>query len=100
MVRDIAIKNVEEEEELYEIEDNPQRLTVGVPDISIDDLPSHHQRHTAKVSGHLGRLIHRVARAMMCYHEREDYPIVPPSFLYHISTERLKYSYFSLFICT
>ena len=40
MVRDIATKNVEAKEELQEIEDNLQRLTDGVPNISsIEDLP-------------------------------------------------------------
>ena len=39
MVRDIFVQNVEAKEELQEIEDNLQRLTIGVLDISIDDLP-------------------------------------------------------------
>ena len=38
MVRDIAIKNVDAEEELQEIKENLHSLTISVPNISINDL--------------------------------------------------------------
>ena len=54
----MVVKNVEEDEELQEIEDDIQQLTVGIPDISIDDLPRCYQRHTSGVLGRFGRLLH------------------------------------------
>ena len=68
--------------ELDEMEENLQCLTMGIQDISIDDLPRHYQCKNTRVSGHFGRLVHRVARAVMCFHENyhEDYPIVDPIF--------------------
>ena len=72
MVRDISIKNVEVEEEIQDIEDNLQRLIDGVLDLSIDDLPNPYQRHTIGVSRCFGRLLHRVARFVMFYHEHKD----------------------------
>ena len=65
MVRDISIRNVEAEEELQEIEENIHGSTEGVPDISIDDLPRHYQRHAIGVLGHFGRLLCRVAHVVM-----------------------------------
>ena len=50
----------EEDEELRDIEENMQLLTVGIPNVSIDDLPRHYQCHTVGVSGQFVRLLHRV----------------------------------------
>ena len=42
-MRDIVIHNIEAEYELQEIEENLQRLIVGVPNISIDHDPRRYQ---------------------------------------------------------
>jgi hypothetical protein len=52
------------------IEQNLEGLTTDVPDISIDEIPRHYQHHTMGVSSSLSRLLRRVARAVMCYHEQ------------------------------
>ena len=54
----MATINVEEEEYLQEIEENLQRLTMGILEISIDGLPRRYQRHTIGVFGHFRMLIH------------------------------------------
>ena len=53
----------------WKLEENLERLTLDIPDASIDDLPLRYQRPTARVPGHFSRLLRRVARAVMCYHE-------------------------------
>ena len=52
-----------------ELEENLERLTLDIPDASIDDLPLRYQRPTARVLGHFRRLLCRVAWVVMCYHE-------------------------------
>ena len=68
-VRDMVVHRSEADEELKDIEENLQHLIVGIPDVSTDYLPRHYQRHTAGVSGRFARLLHRVAQAVMCYHD-------------------------------
>ena len=52
-----------------ELEEKLESLTLDIPDASIDDLPMRYQRPTAGVSSRFSRLLHRVARAVMCYHK-------------------------------
>ena len=52
-----------------ELEENLERLTLDIPDTSIDDLPLRYQRPTVGVLGRFSRLLCRVAWAVMCYHE-------------------------------
>ena len=52
-----------------ELEDNLERLTLDIPNVSINDLLMRYQRHTLGVPGHFSRLLHRVVRAVICYHE-------------------------------
>jgi len=54
------------------MEQNLEGLTASIPDMSIDEVPRRYQRRTVGVSGSLSRLLHRVARAVVCY--REWYP--------------------------
>ena len=56
---------------IRELEENLERLTIDIPDASIDDLPLRYQRPTMGVSGHFSRLLRRAARAVMCYHEHD-----------------------------
>ena len=72
MVRDIEIENVEAEEDLQEMEYNLQRLIVGVPEISIDELPRRYQSHTVGVLVCFGRILCRVTHVVICYHEHGD----------------------------
>ena len=54
---------------IRDLEENLKRLTLDILDASIDDLPMRYQRFTAGVPGCFSRLLRRVARAVMCYHE-------------------------------
>ena len=52
-----------------ELEENLERLTLDIPDASIDDLPLRYERPTARVPGRFSRLLCRVSRVVMCYHK-------------------------------
>jgi hypothetical protein len=49
-------------EDLEEIEQNLEGLTMNIPDITVDELPRCYQHHTVGVSTSIGRLLRRVAR--------------------------------------
>ena len=57
------------DDQLTEIEEKLERLNLDILDTMIDDLPTRYQRHTAGVPGRFSWLLHRVAWAIMCYHE-------------------------------
>ena len=57
------------DDELMELEENLDRVTLDILDAAIDDLPRRFQRHTMGVLGRFSRLLRRVPRAIMCYHE-------------------------------
>ena len=59
----------EVDEELRDLEENLQHLTVGIPDMTTDEVPRHYQHHTTGVSEWFSRLLHRVAQDIACYHE-------------------------------
>jgi hypothetical protein len=52
------------------VKQNLEGLTVDIPDMTLEEIPRPDQRHTVGVSTAMGRLLHRVARAVVCYHER------------------------------
>ena len=52
-----------------ELEEKLERLTLDIPDTSIDDLPLRYQRPTAGVPSHFSRLLCIVSQVVMCYHE-------------------------------
>ena len=52
-----------------ELEENLERLTLDILDATIDDLSMRYQRSTVGVPGRFSRMLRRVARAVMCYHE-------------------------------
>ena len=56
-------------EELRDLEENLQQLTVDILDITIDEVPRNYQRHTIGVSRWFSILLRRVSQAIACYHE-------------------------------
>jgi hypothetical protein len=56
-------------EDYEAIEQNLEGLTADVPNITIGEIPRCYQHHTVGVSESLSRLLHRVARVVVCYHE-------------------------------
>ena len=57
----------EAKEDLGDLEENLQHLTVGIPDVATDMVPRRYQCHTVGVSEWFSRLLHRVAQAITCY---------------------------------
>jgi hypothetical protein len=57
-------------EDYEEVEQNLEGLTTDIPNITIGDISRRYQHHTVGVSKSLSRLLHRVAQAVVCYHER------------------------------
>ena len=70
--RDMMVYHSKAEEELEDLEENLQHLIVGIPDVTIDDLPRHYQRHNVGVSGWFSKLLCRVAQVIACYHEQHE----------------------------
>jgi hypothetical protein len=57
-------------EDYMVVEQNLEGLTADIPDMTLEEIPRRDQRHTVGVSAAMGRLLHRVAREVVCYHER------------------------------
>jgi hypothetical protein len=57
-------------EDYQVVELNLEGLTTDIPDMTLEEIPRRDQRHTVGVSKSMGRLIRRVSRAVVCYHER------------------------------
>jgi hypothetical protein len=49
---------------------NLEGLNAYIPDMTLEEVPRRDQRHTVGVSTTMSQLLYRVARAVMCYHER------------------------------
>ena len=58
------------DEDLKEIKHNLDGLTMNIPEIMVDELPRRYQYHTIGVSTSIGRLLRRVAWAVICYSEQ------------------------------
>ena len=54
---------------LAELQDHIEGLTLGIPDVRIEELPMRLQRHTIGVPSRWMRLLHMIAQAVTCYHE-------------------------------
>jgi hypothetical protein len=52
------------------VEQNLEVLTADIPDTTLEEVPRRDQRHTVGVSTTMGRLLCRVARAVVYYSER------------------------------
>jgi hypothetical protein len=51
------------------VEQNLEGLIADIPDMPLGEVPRCDQRHTVGVSESMSRLLHRVARAIVCYCE-------------------------------
>ena len=68
----MVVYHSEANEELGDIEENLQHLTVGILDMTTDEVPRRYQRHTAGVSGRFSSILCRVAQSIACYHEHHE----------------------------
>ena len=59
-------------ETLAELEQDLERLTVGIPETTIDDIPIRLQRYVVVVPGPFRRFLCRVARAVVSYREHHQ----------------------------
>ena len=57
-------------EDYEAVEQNLEGLTADIPDMDIGEIPRRYQRHAVVVSESINRLLHRVARVVMCDRER------------------------------
>ena len=53
----------------FTVEQNLEGLMHDIPDMSLDEVPQNDQRYTVGVPASMGRLLRRVARALVCYRE-------------------------------
>ena len=59
-------------EDYQAVEQNLEGLTVDIPDMPLGEVPRRYQHHTVGLSESIGRLLRRVAWAIVCY--REHHP--------------------------
>jgi hypothetical protein len=57
-------------EDYQVVEQNLEGLTAYIPDMTLEEVPRRDQHHTVGVSSSMSRILHRVAREIMCYRER------------------------------
>ena len=68
----MMVYHSEAEEELGDIEENLQHLTVDILDMTTDEVPRNYRCHRTDVSEWFSRLLCRVAQAIACYHEYQE----------------------------
>ena len=65
----VILHDLDVAETLTAVEEQVESLTLGIPDVRIDELPLQLQRHTTGVPRRWTRLLHMIAQAVTCYHE-------------------------------
>ncbi|CAA3004317.1 Hypothetical predicted protein [Olea europaea subsp. europaea] len=63
------LRDLNEAETISALQDQIEGLTLGIPDVRIDELPLMLQRHTTGVPRRWTRLLRMIAQAVTCYHE-------------------------------
>ena len=56
-------------ETLTAVQEQVESLTLGIPDVRIEELPLQLQRHTTSVPRRWTLLLRMIAQAVTCYHE-------------------------------
>ena len=57
---------------IRDIEANLAALTMGIPDMSFEEVPYHLQRHAVGVPESIGRFLRKVAQVVVCYRDISD----------------------------
>ena len=65
----VILRDLDLAETLAAVQEQVEGLTLGIPDVRIDELPLWLQRHTTGVPRRWTRLLRMIAQAMTCYHE-------------------------------
>ena len=67
--RRVILRDLDVAETLTAVQEQVESLTLGIPDVRIDELPLQLQRHTTGVPRRWTRLLRMIAQAVTCYHE-------------------------------
>ena len=67
--RRAVIHDLDDTETLTAVQEQVESLTLGIPDVRIDELPLQLQRHTTRVPRRWTHLLRMIAQAVTCYHE-------------------------------
>ena len=65
----VILRDLDVAETLAAVQEQVEGLTLGIPDVRIDELPLQLQRHTTGVPRRWTRLLRMIAQAVTCYHE-------------------------------
>jgi len=65
----VILRDLDVAETLAAVQEQVEGLTLGIPDVRIDELPLQLQRHTTGVPRRWARLLRMIAQAVTCYHE-------------------------------
>ena len=65
----VILRDLDVAETLTAVQEQVESLTLGIPDVRIDELPLQLQRHTTGVPRRWTRLLRMIAQAVTCYHE-------------------------------
>ena len=65
----VILRDLDVAETLTVVQEKVESLTLGIPDVRIDELPLQLQRHTTGVPRRWTRLLRMIAQAVTCYHE-------------------------------
>jgi hypothetical protein len=65
----VILRDLDVAETLKVVQEQVESLTLGIPDVRIDELPLQLQRHTTGVPRRWTRLLRMIAQAVTCYHE-------------------------------
>jgi len=62
------LRDLDVAETLLALQDQVEGLTLGIPDVWIDELPLRFQRHITDVPSQWTRLLRMIAQVVTCYH--------------------------------
>ena len=65
----VILRDLDVVETLTAVQEQVESLTLGIPDVRIDELPLQLQWHTTGVPRRWTRLLRMIAQAVTCYHE-------------------------------
>lgn len=68
----VVLSDLDIAETMAQLQDHVEGLTLGIPDVQIDELPMRLQRHTTSVPSHQMMLLHMIAQVVACYHQHNQ----------------------------
>ena len=65
----VILRDLDVAETITAVQEQVESLTLGIPDVRIDELPLQLQWHTTGVPRRWTRLLRMIAHAVTCYHK-------------------------------